>query len=108
MSTMRLCRCGRIVSGRCERCSPPQTHSRTTKERGYGYDWQQLRARVLIDKPLCERCEERGIVRPASQVHHVVAIDEAHWLRMVRSNLMSVCVECHEELHGAVGTPPVG
>ena len=108
MGTKRLCRCGRIVSGICEKCSPTLTHDRTTKERGYGSDWQRLRALVLSEYPLCQRCEIEGKTKAARHVHHIVPIDVAPWLRLDRNNLLAVCVECHAELHEGMATPGVG
>lgn len=96
--TKRLCRCGAIVDGKCARCAPVSTHTKTTAERGYDHAWRRLSERVRIEQPLCERCEQQGKVKAARHVHHVQPIAVAPWLRLERSNLMAVCVECHEEL----------
>lgn len=99
MSRKTTCRCGGVrINGRCERCNASkQDHcNKSSTQRGYGYDWQQLRARVLAEQPLCEACDDR--VTPATEVHHKRAIRDAPHLRIDRANLMSVCRECHEKL----------
>ena len=94
----KLCKCGAIVDKRCERCDPPIPHKQTTQERGYGNDWRKLSERYRKSHPLCERCTEQGRTRAADHVHHIIPIRVAPELRLERSNLMAVCVECHEEL----------
>lgn len=96
--TKRLCRCGAIVDGRCERCAPVSTHNKTTAERGYDHAWQQIRARKAIADPLCERCLTAEVVKPMREVHHVVPININPSLRLVWSNLQSLCRECHQEI----------
>jgi 5-methylcytosine-specific restriction endonuclease McrA len=91
----RLCRCGAIVEGRCERCSPPVQHSETTKQRGYGHDWRQLSERFRIENPLCQLCEMEHRIRPATQVHHIKKIVDAQHKRLDQDNLLAVCDDCH-------------
>jgi 5-methylcytosine-specific restriction protein A len=71
-------------------------HSRTTKERGYGWDWQQFRANVLAGEPLCQDCLECGVVAPAEELHHVVKIKDAPHLRLDVSNVRPLCGRCHD------------
>lgn len=69
-----------VVHVREERPSP--------SERGYGYEWRQLRARFLRSHPYCEVC---GAL--ATEADHIVprrlggADDE--------SNLQALCKTCH-------------
>lgn len=97
---MRLCRCGAIVKSRCLKCYPHPKHKRTTADRGYDNRWKVLSERKRHEHPLCQRCEEQGIVRVATEVHHVRSIESAPWLRLEWTNLMSVCRACHREIEG--------
>lgn len=73
-----------------------------TTERGYDGRWKALSVRVRIEQPLCEVCLAAGIVTPATEVHHKITIEDAPWLRLERSNLMSVCNVCHDAEHAAM------
>ena len=63
--------------------------------RGYDSHWLKARALKLSASPLCEDCEERGIVTGATEVHHVIKISVRPDLRLDQSNLMSLCRPCH-------------
>ena len=45
--------------------------------------------------PLCEDCEAAGRVVAAEMVHHIVPVVEAPELRLLFSNLRSLCIVCH-------------
>ena len=68
--------------------------------------WHNLRESKLLEQPLCERCLEHDIVRPATDVHHItpfsLGIDEQQmWeLFLDYENLMSLCKQCHKAIHG--------
>ena len=68
-------------------------------DRGYDAQWRKVRELKLAQDPLCEICESQKIVKTADLVHHIIPIDECPDLRLVMSNLMSVCTEHHEEIH---------
>ncbi len=84
---------------------PPKKAWRTTTTsstaRGYGRDWQKLRAAYIQEHPMCEQCESNGIVREADEVHHLrafIGVDDP--LRLDWSNLQSVCQRCHQRETG--------
>ncbi len=67
---------------------------RTTTPRGYGWAWQQLRAQVLRDEPLCRACDAKGQVTRATQVDHVKPKTKGG--TDDRTNLAPLCEPCHE------------
>jgi 5-methylcytosine-specific restriction enzyme A len=74
----------------------------TTTERGYGTDWQKVRAVQLREHPVCQcdRCREMGRVRPADTVHHIQPVERAPELRLDPGNLLSMGWGCHEAEEG--------
>lgn len=72
--------------------------------------WRRLRALKLYDNPLCELCEQRGVVKPAIDVHHkrsfmsVSVAEGRDELAYDMDNLMSLCKECHQKIHNSNGT----
>ena len=69
-------------------------------ERGYNNQWQKIRKVKIGLNPLCELCERKGRVVPAAVVHHIQPVDDMPLLRLEINNLMSLCRECHERIHG--------
>ena len=70
--------------------------------------WKACRkAYAKSRRGLCERCLERGIVRPGVIVHHVVHITPENIgdpnVVLDWRNLQLVCRDCHAELHSARG-----
>lgn len=67
--------------------------------RGYDRTWYRLRAAKLSREPLCEAaeiCKDHPIIRRvATQVDHVIPIRLRPDLRLVWSNLQSLCASCH-------------
>ena len=68
--------------------------------------WKELRKSKLMQQPLCEVCLAKGIVKPAIDVHHKDSFlnytgNLRLWKAYDFSNLLSVCKECHSELHKA-------
>ncbi len=67
--------------------------------------WKNLRNRYIKENPFCERCLSKGIVRLAEEVHHKEEFlkgisEEDKWnLLLNEDNLMSLCSECHHEIH---------
>lgn len=72
--------------------------------------WKTLRREVLaMDKFECQICKERGRYTKATTVHHVnyvkkhpdMALDIYYEFKgNKRRNLISLCHDCHEEVHG--------
>lgn len=71
----------------------------TSTERGYDARWRKVRDAKLRRDPLCERCEDLGRTRAADLVHHIVPVEQAPHLRLADSNLQSLCVPCHQQIH---------
>lgn len=73
-------------------------------------EWKQVRIAKLTAQPLCESCARKGYVRGASVVHHIREVEsgktelECRTLCFTMSNLMSLCKECHKEIHLNRGT----
>jgi 5-methylcytosine-specific restriction enzyme A len=68
--------------------------------RGYNGQWQKVRNIKISNDPLCEQCINHGIDEIATIVHHIKSIEDAPELRLRYDNLMSLCTQCHEEIHG--------
>ena len=64
-------------------------------DRGYGKDWQQLRAAHLAAEPYCRLCAEEGVTRAAALVDHIESITKRPDLRLDDANLQSLCWPCH-------------
>jgi 5-methylcytosine-specific restriction protein A len=67
----------------------------TPAERGYGYQWQQLRRRVLSGEPLCVDPfgRHRDVPVVATDVDHIVARDRGGDDSI--DNLQPLCHACH-------------
>lgn len=66
--------------------------------------WKKCRtAYAKSRRGLCERCLERGIVRPGVIVHHLVHVTPENVgdpdVVLDWENLQLVCRNCHAELH---------
>lgn len=75
-------------------------HRGSASSRGYDRRWQFIRRVKLANDPLCERCENNGIVEPAEMVHHIQPVSTHPELRLVMSNLMSLSDDCHDIVEG--------
>jgi 5-methylcytosine-specific restriction protein A len=68
--------------------------------------WKRLRLRKLLDNPLCEDCQSKGIIKPAVEIHHIIpfmqGINKQSRLRLAYDydNLISLCSDCHNKRHG--------
>jgi len=69
--------------------------------------WRKLRNEWLTEHPLCQMHKEQGKIVAAQCVHHITPIESANNDRLMESlafsttNLMSLCFECHAQIHKA-------
>jgi 5-methylcytosine-specific restriction protein A len=103
MAARRLCAgsptCPNTVMRTASRC-PEHTRQREQRrgsayQRGYDAAWNRLRVFYLARHPLCQRCEAKGLVVTAREVHHRVPIAVDPSQRLVTSNLEALCKRCH-------------
>ena len=72
-------------------------------------EWKELRILKLRANPLCEVCEQEGIVTSAHAVHHRHPIEDSTSKAEMRKwafmweNLVSVCDTCHAKIHKEQG-----
>ena len=75
--------------------------------------WRLVRDAYLMTHPVCECCEKEGRTTPAAEVHHIKPFMEfpdgyeRYAAAFDIDNLMSVCEQCHHEIHRAMreGSP---
>jgi 5-methylcytosine-specific restriction protein A len=81
----------------------------STKERGYGPDWNKLRNEILVAEPNCRDCARRGIDRLAQMVDHIEPIRVAPERRLDPTNCQPLCWSCHQrktnQTDGGFGHP---
>ena len=71
--------------------------------------WVRLRKARLAADPLCVMCKSNGILRLATEVHHITPVEDAltrqdrERLMFDYHNLMPLCHQCHIEVHKAMG-----
>jgi len=67
--------------------------------------WGELSRKYREKHPYCEKCLENGIYTPVAEVHHIRPIGsassmrEAEQLAFDESNLMALCISCHNQMH---------
>ena len=85
-----------VDSGRCAQHSKdPEELRGKTAERGYDGVWRKFRLWFLKRHPICVDCETEGIVRAATEVHHVKKLKQFPELRLVESNVRGLCWPHH-------------
>ena len=57
--------------------------------------WVKLRAAYIREYPLCEVCNQKGLVVEATEIDHKVPIKIDYELRLEWDNLQSLCHRCH-------------
>lgn len=58
-------------------------------------DWRRLRRSFISRNPLCQHCLDRGLIRKADVVDHIIERKDDDSLRLNSSNLQSLCHRCH-------------
>jgi len=67
--------------------------------------WRRLRIKKMREQPLCECCQSNDKITPASEIHHVTPVESVTTISQMETlmfdynNLMSVCHECHKNIH---------
>ena len=88
-----------VDSGYCDKCQP-KAHKAdrdargSAQERGYDWQWKQARDMFLRGNPLCAQCEQKGIMRAAVLVDHIIPLAMGGD-RLSESNLQSLCADHH-------------
>lgn len=84
----------------------PYIHENNISSKYYNSkQWKNLRNYYIRRNPLCEICLNKGIVKAAEEVHHIRPFlsgktdEERYKLLTDESNLMSLCIPCHKEIH---------
>jgi len=67
----------------------------SSASRGYDGAWQQFREWFLARHPACEDCALRGIVKAATDVHHIKKVADYPELKLVEDNCIALCHEDH-------------
>lgn len=59
-------------------------------------EWLSLRSEKLKLNPLCEECEVKGKLIPATVVNHIQPVTQFPDLKLNIDNLESLCRKCHD------------
>lgn len=93
-------------------CTAHSRHKRqdqyrgSASDRGYDKQWSKVRAVKISIDPLCEVCKTEGKVTAAEEVHHDKPVATHPELRLVVSNLWSLCRVHHRLVeNGSVRLP---
>ena len=73
---------------------PAFNHRPTAAKRGYDRTWRKYRAWYLGVHPLCVLCQERGSLTPATEVDHIVRLEDGGE-RLDPANTRALCKPCH-------------
>lgn len=81
-----------------------ETDMRKLRQKAYqNTEWRKLREVYMHEHPLCDECLKKGKVTPATDVHHKKSPfkngEVNYSLLLDYDNLMSLCRECHGEIH---------
>ena len=67
----------------------------STNKRIRGSALQKLRREFFRHSPLCVHCYERGLIRAAKEVDHIIALCNGG--TDTPDNRQGLCIECHSE-----------
>ena len=68
--------------------------------------WRKLREIVFAREPLCRMCKEKGKIKLAQMVDHIVDITLSPHLCLEISNCAPLCWECHTKKTAATTNNP--
>lgn len=60
--------------------------------------YRKIRAWKLTQFPLCELCLMSGRVTPATEVHHILTVEDYPEETENLMYLQSLCAECHDQV----------
>ena len=73
-------------------------------EEHHNATWHRLSKRILIQRPLCQDPfgwhAKTGRYAPAECVHHIDSVKDAPTKLFDTSNLLALCSDCHNAVHG--------
>ena len=109
-------RCGAVMpygAAKCPACSSaPRDTSFSDARRDRRFvvfrrsaAWSRVRTAALCrDKYLCVECLRRGVITPATDVHHIVPMWRDWSKRCSLDNLVSLCPDCRRRLERTQGS----
>ena len=66
--------------------------------------WRRKRELILRrDGYRCQECRRYGRITAATQVHHIQHFEDRPDLALTNSNLVSLCLKCHNKAHPEKG-----
>lgn len=101
-------KCGKATTNSNKYCDahqddykPPQKrydeYRGSPSKRGYDATWRKFRSLFLSIHPLCEICEQEDRVTSASEVHHIIPLEEGGE-RLSFENCQALCKSCHSRI----------
>ena len=57
--------------------------------------WTRLSRQIRRERPICQRCEEKGLLTPSEEVHHIRKVEQYPNLAFDPNNLRALCKPCH-------------
>ena len=68
--------------------------------------WKDLRKKLQMERPLCENCLKKGIIKPMEECHHVlspfqkgITEEEKYRRAFDEKNILCLCKDCHIKEH---------
>ena len=73
--------------------------------------WKDLRKKLQMERPLCENCLKKGIIKPMEECHHRlspfqkgITEEEKYRRAFDENNIVCLCKDCHIAEHHPGGT----
>ena len=68
--------------------------------------WKELRKKLQMERPLCENCLKKGIIKPMEDCHHLlspfqkgITEEEKERRAFDEKNILCLCRDCHIAEH---------